>query len=59
VYDLHIGKTSVKRWIVKYLFHNYDCLRCGAELSPPERTWRRGKYGWNLIAFLIYEILEL
>jgi len=59
VYDLHIGKTSVKRWIVKYLFHNYDCLRCGAELSPPERTWRRGKYGWNLIAFLIYEIVEL
>ena len=59
MYDLHIGKTSVKRWIVKYLFHNYDCLRCGAELSPPERTWRRGKYGWNLIAFLIYEIVEL
>jgi len=59
VYDLHIGKTSVKRWIVKYLFHNYDCLRCSAELSPPERTWRRGKYGWNLIAFLIYEIVEL
>jgi len=59
VYDLHIGKTSIKRWIVKYLFHNYDCLRCGAELYPPERTWRRGKYGWNLIAFLIYEIVEL
>jgi len=34
-------------------------MRCGAELSPPERTWRRGKYGWNLIAFLIYEIVEL
>ncbi len=59
VYDLHIGKTSVKRWIVKYRFHYYDCLRCGAELSSPERTWRRGKYGWNLIAFLIYEIVEL
>ena len=59
VYDLHIGKTSVKRWIVKYLFHGYNCLRCGTELSTPERQWRRGKYGWNLIAFLIYEIVEL
>ena len=59
VYDLHIGKASVKRWIVKYLFHHYDCLRCGAQVSLPERTWGRGKYGWNLVAFLIYEIVEL
>ena len=59
VYDLHIGKTSVKRWIVKYLFHNYVCLRCGDGIFPPERKWGRGKYGWNLIAFLIYEIVEL
>ena len=59
MYDLHIGKTSVKRWIVKYLFHNSVCLRCGMEFSPPERKWGRGKYGWNLIAFLIYEIVEL
>jgi hypothetical protein len=24
-----------------------------------EQTWGRGKYGWNLIAFLMYEIVEL
>jgi len=59
IYDLHLGKASVKRWIVEYFFHCYDCLKCGAQIHPPEQTWGRGKYGWNLIAFLIYEIVEL
>jgi predicted RecB family nuclease len=59
VCDLHFGRASVKRWIIKYLFHTYDCLACGAQIHPPEQTWRRGKYGWSLIAFLIYEIVEL
>lgn len=59
IYDLCLGKTSVKRWIVKYLFHCFECLKCRAHVYPMERTWGRGKYGWNLVAFLIYEIVEL
>ena len=49
----------MKRWIVKYTFRNHDCLACGEQIRPPEQTWGRGKYGRNLIAFLIYEIVEL
>ena len=59
IYDLHFGKGSIKRWIVKYLFHNCECLRCGEQIYPQERTWGRGKYGWTLVAYLIYEIVEL
>ena len=60
IYDLHLGKSSVKRWIVKYLFHRFECIKCGAQVRSPEQTWaRRGKYGWSLVAFLIYEIVEL
>jgi hypothetical protein len=59
IYDLHFGKTSIKRWIVKCFFQRCECLRCGEQIHPPEQTWGRGKYGWNLIAFLIYEIVEL
>jgi len=59
ILDLHFGKASIKRWIVKYFFHSCECLRCGEQIHPLERTWGRGKYGWNLIAFLIYEIVEL
>jgi predicted RecB family nuclease len=59
IHDLRFGKTSVKRWIVKYQFRHYECLGCGGKIHPPEKTWGRGKYGWNLIAFLIYEIVEL
>lgn len=59
IYDLHFGKGSIKRWIVKYLFHTCKCLRCGEQIHSSEQTWGRGKYGWNLVAFLIYEIVEL
>ncbi|HMD86245.1 MAG TPA: IS66 family transposase [Terriglobia bacterium] len=59
IYDLRFGKASVKRWIVKYFFRNGECLRCGEQIQLPERAWGRGKYGWNLIAFLLYEIVEL
>jgi hypothetical protein len=59
IYDLRFGKASAKRWAVKYTFRNYDCVACGEQVRPPEQTWGRGKYGWNLIAFLIYEIVEL
>jgi len=59
IYDLHFGKGSIKRWIVKYFFQSCECLRCGEQIHPPGQTWGRGKYGWNLIALLIYEIVEL
>jgi predicted RecB family nuclease len=59
IYDLHFGRGSIKRWIVKYLFHACECPTCGEQIRPPEQTWGRGKYGWNLIAFLIYEIVGL
>ena len=59
IFDLHFGKASIKRWIVKYFFYSCECLRCGEQIHPPEQTWGRGKYGQNLIAFLIYEIVEL
>jgi predicted RecB family nuclease len=59
VVDLRIGRTGVKRWAVKYLFHDYACLRCGEQISSPQRTWGRGKYGWGLVSFLVYEIVGL
>jgi len=57
--DLRIWKTGVKRWVVKYLFHEYECPKCEEQLSSPQRTWGRGKYGWGLVAFLLYEIVGL
>jgi predicted RecB family nuclease len=39
IYDLHFGRGSIKRWIVKYFFHSYECLSCGSQIRPPEQTW--------------------
>ena len=59
VYDLRFGKASVKRWNVKYLFHKYECTRCEEQVRPLDQKWGRGKYGWNLISFLVYEVIDL
>ncbi len=59
VCDLRFGRSSVRRWVVKYLFRSYECLRCKQHVQPVEQNWRRGKYGWSLVSFLVYEIVEL
>jgi len=59
VYDLRFGRASVRRWIVKYVFQQCECPRCGGPVHAVGQTWGRGKYGWNLISFLVYEIVEL
>jgi hypothetical protein len=59
VYDLYFGRGSIKRWIVKYIFYRYYCRQCGASFLYQQRPWKRGKYGLNLRAYLIYQIIDL
>ena len=58
-YDLLIGYHSVKQRIVRYVFQTYECLKCGSTFGLPERFKLSRVYGWNLIAFFLYEVIEL
>ena len=59
VYDLKFGRSSVKRWIVKFYFNRYRCFKCGVTFFPQNKAWTRSKFGSDLLAYMIYQNLEL
>jgi len=59
VYNLKFTSGGVKRWVVHYYFHRYKCQDCDHTFNPPERDWSRSRYGSDLIAYSIYQIIEL
>lgn len=59
VRDLKLEPYCIKRWIVKYVFKRYFCRQCQLVFAPPEKPWTRNKYGRELIAYSVYQIIEL
>jgi transposase len=59
VYDVKFDRTGVKRWIVQYCFERYSCYECEAIFAPPHRPWTRSKFGAGLLAYTIYQVIEL
>jgi hypothetical protein len=59
VFDLRFSKSGVKRWVTRFDFYRYRCTRCKAVLHNPDRVWSREKFGWNLCAFVAYQVVEL
>lgn len=58
VYDLKFSQTGIKRWIVRYVFHQYSCCRCEAMFYSPQRPWNGEKYGPNMLAYIIHQIID-
>jgi hypothetical protein len=56
VYDLRFFASGIKRWIVRYLFNRYVCRECkrGFNALPRQSRW-----GGNLSAFVVYQVIEL
>ncbi len=54
VVDLKFMRHGVKRWIIGYQFHRYQCQICGATFFPDELRRARGKFGPDLMAYAIY-----
>lgn len=59
LYDLVFGKTSVKRRIVNYSFNEYWCSKCQKRYGEPAEFWHPGHFGKNLVAYVLYEAIEL
>src|SRR3972149_3528901 len=58
-YDIFFGHRSLKIRLVKYVFKTSTCRKCGKHFGIPDRFQRNYKYGWNLIAYFIYQIVDL
>lgn len=58
VHDIKFGASGVRRWVVKHSFNRYLCSNCRATFVSQRRPLIR-KYGSQLLAYLIYQIIEL
>jgi hypothetical protein len=56
VYDLRFSGAGIKRWKVRYLFNRYVCRRCKRGFNALSR---QSRYGRNLSAFVVYQVVEL
>ena len=59
VHDIIFGKHSLKRRVVKYVFSTYRCRKCGVDFGIEDKCLVFRKYGWNLVAYVFYDLVEL
>jgi hypothetical protein len=59
VRDLKFGRTGVKRWIVNYIGHRYRCSVCGTTFSDRSPEWPQHSEGAGLLAYVVYQLIEL
>jgi hypothetical protein len=59
LYDIQIGRYSLKRWVVKRVFQTCWCRKCELHFGLEKRFRTNLKFGWNLIAYLLYQVVEL
>jgi len=59
VIDLRFMKHGIKRWVTRYVFHRHRCRPCGSTFNPSGCCWSAAKYGPDLIAYAMYQNIEL
>ncbi len=59
IHDIKFGRSSVKRWLVKYYFDRYMCRECKATFYSEQRPWTMSKYGPGLLSYVTYQVIEL
>src|SRR5713226_540318 len=59
LYDLCFGHFSIKRWVVKHRYQTYFCSRCERFFGLDKRFRQPLKFGWNLVAYFVYQTVQL
>jgi predicted RecB family nuclease len=59
LHDLRFSRSGVTGWVVKHEFQIMRCSTCRALTREPADFWEGTAYGRNLVAFCIFEIIEL
>jgi len=59
LYDIFFGRNSLKRWVVEYRFHYHWCGNCRTRYGMPSAFWPETKFGRNLVAYILYQVIEL
>jgi len=59
LYDLRFTAGGVKRWVSKYVIDHYKCRSCGMPFASDVYEWTRHRYGLQLLAYVVHNIIEL
>src|SRR6266851_3003008 len=59
LYDLRFITGGVKKWVSKYIIDHYKCSNCGIPFASDVYEWTRHRYGLQLLAYVIHNIIEL
>lgn len=59
ILDVRLGKSSIKKWVIKYISYRYRCPACGAVFCNFDREWSGTKYGSNLVIISNYLNIDL
>jgi predicted RecB family nuclease len=59
VVDLKFMRYGIKRWISCHAAQQYRCPSCKSTFYPSDRRWSAKKYGRSLIAYVIYQTIDL
>ena len=59
VHDIVFGRQSLKLRVVKHVFQIYHCRRCRIDFGFEEKFRLFRQYGWNLVAYLFFQVVEL
>ena len=59
VFDMRFSESGLRRWITKYIVDYYKCRDCGVLFVSDEHRLKRYRYGGNILAYVIYSLIEL
>ena len=59
VIDVRFMKHGIKRWVTRHVIQRYRCQLCGSTFNPPDWNRPAAKYGPDLIAYTMYQNIEL
>jgi hypothetical protein len=59
VQDFIFGKHSIKRRIIQYVAQTYVCRSCGHEYGLSGLRLHGRNWGWNIVAYFIYNAIGL
>ncbi len=59
VHDLKFTRGGLRRWVVHYHYHRHECRDCGRVFRPSVPGLPDGKFGTALMAYAVYQNIEL
>ena len=59
LHDVQFGKCGLRRIGHEYHYAVLRCSKCQSGFGVPASFWPKSKYGRNLVAYLLYQLIEL